>query len=306
MNLRQRNKLNMYVLLKEFLLGSTDVTDTWPKFAPLFLAFCGFITEIFTISGKQEEDKTGVASKKAELRGNLEESIKDVSRKCCGYGTVDNDPEFLAKVKLKKGEPERFADADLLTFGENLQTNAEANKEKVAPYDLTDEDLKALGALITQFKASYTKPVSEIEDTSELTELLDKVFASADEELVKMDAIVNAGKTKQPAFNVQYFLKRVVKNAGVHHRALGMWALDFETGDPLYGAMFKIHLKNGEQLKKNIKTTGKKGGIWFNSLPPGDYVFEVSYFGYVTASGTFSINGKSLTMVKVVVKMKKG
>ena len=60
---------------------------------------------------------------------------------------------------------------------------------------------------------------------------------------------------------------------------------------------------NQSQIKKNIKKSGKKGGSYFNKLTPGDYVYEISHYGYVTATGTFFVN--SVEMTKLIVKLSK-
>ena len=79
---RQRNKLNMYVLVKDFLLASVTITGRWGAFEALFASFTDYVAEIFSVSAKQDEDKTGVTKAKSLIKAKLTQKMQEISEKC--------------------------------------------------------------------------------------------------------------------------------------------------------------------------------------------------------------------------------
>jgi len=55
----------------------------------------------------------------------------------------------------------------------------------------------------------------------------------------------------------------------------------------------------GADLVKNVKKAGKTGGINANNMAAGEYIYEISLGGYVTATGSFFINDGQMTTVTV-------
>ncbi|MEI6680720.1 MAG: hypothetical protein WCL21_19080, partial [Mariniphaga sp.] len=163
---RQRDKLNMYVLVKDFLLASVTITNKWAVFAALFASFTDYVTQIFTVSGQQKDDKTGVTKSKSQLNRKLVEKIEDISIKCRAYAAVAEDVEFMSLIKFMKGELLKMADADLVKTAETFYNNVLPKLALVADYDLTEADMDELLALKNDFLAIYTKPKGNIKETA--------------------------------------------------------------------------------------------------------------------------------------------
>lgn len=301
---RQRDKLNMYVLVKDFLLASTVITGKWTAFAALFASFVDYVTEIFRVSGLQKDDKTGVTKSKSKLKALLIDQIVDISGKCVAYATVVENYEFLSLIKFAKTDLQKMADADLVKTAITFHANVVPKLAIVAGYDLVQAELDELLALSTDFTAIYTKPKGNIKETAQLTAKLTTLFTLADKVLVKIDAMVNSARKKEPAFVDEYNSKRILVKTPSRTRALLITALDDATGEPKPNAKVTLRSKGGgAELVKNVKRTGKQGNATKDNLADGEYDYEVEYGGCITERGSLFINGGVTT--KLVVRLKK-
>ena len=302
---RQRIKLNMYVLIKEFLLKSATITGHWGAFAAFFSKFDETLTEIFTVAALQEEDKTGVTLTKGQIEEALIEKILVISEKCRAFAAVEDDMEFLNLIKFMKGELVRLSDVDLIKTAELLNENVLKKLPKILEtpdYELEAVELEELMELRSQFMVIYTKPESDKDALSLLTEKLDLLFKKADSLLVKIDAILLLSRTKYADFYAEYTSKRKIGKVAKRTRALQLWVVDDITGLPLTKAKVSIKKKAGKDIKGIIKTTGTKGGVIVATLDAAEYLYEVTYGGYVTETGSFFVNDGVKTEVRVRMK----
>ena len=300
---RQRDKLNMYVLVKDFLLAQTAITGKWTAFAALFASFVEYIAEIFRVSGLQKDDKTGVTKSKSQLKALLIDLIVDISGKCVAYATVTEDNEFLSLIKFAKTELQRMADADLVKTALTFHDNVLPKLESVAEYDLSQGSLDDLLSLNSDFLAIYTKPKGNIKETAQLTAKVNALFVLADKVLVKIDAIINSAHKSEPAFVDEYNSKRIIMKTPSRTRALLITVLNDATGEPFPKAKVTIKAKAGPDLAKIVKRTGKQGNATKDILTDGEYDYEVEYNGCITERGSLFINNGVTT--KVVVRMRK-
>lgn len=300
---QQRDKLNMYVLVKDYLLASTAITGRWAAFAVLFASFVDYVAEIFRVSGLQKDDKTGVTKSKSQLRKLLIDQIVDISAKCIAYATVAEDNEFLSLIKFTKGTLQKMADADLVKTAGTFHANVLPKLALVADYDLAQADLDGLLSLNNDFMAIYTKPKGNIKATAQLTAKMNTLFAVADKVLVKIDAMIQSALKKEPAFVDEYNSKRLIIKTPSRTRALLLTVLNDATGDPLPKAKVTIKAKaGGSEMAKTVKRSGPQGSVTKDTSADGEYEYEVEYNGCVKETGTFFVNSGVTT--KVVVRMK--
>jgi hypothetical protein len=300
---RQRDKLNMYVLVKDFLLASATITNKWTVFAALFASFTDYVTQIFTVSGQQKDDKTGITKSKSQLNMKLVEKIEEISIKCRAYAAVAEDVAFMSLIKFMKGELLKLADADLVKTAETFYNNVLPKLALVADYDLVQADMDELLELKNDFLAIYTKPKGNIKETAQLTALLNTLFAMADKVLLKIDAMVQSAYKKEPAFVEEYNRKRIIVKTAARTRAMQITVVDDATGEPMPKAKVTIKAKAGPDLAKIVKRTGLQGIVNRDILADGEYDYEVEYNGFVKEKGSFFVNNGVTT--KVVVRMRK-
>lgn len=301
---RQRDKLNMYVLVQDFLLASAPITNRWTVFAPLFTGFTDIVKQVFTISGQQNDDYTGITKLKRQLQEKLAGKIEDISVKCTAYATVAEDVAFLSLVKFTKTRVMRMADADLVKTAETFYANVLPKLPLVADYDLVQADMDELLALKNEFLAIYTQPRGKIKESKMLTSSLGSLFAKADKILLKVDALVQSAQKKEPVFADEYFKKRAISKTASRKLALQLSVLNDATGEPQPKAKISIAAKSGADLVKVVKRSGAQGMITAKNMADGEYEYTVEYNGFQKETGTFFVNNGVMT--KVEVRLKKG
>jgi hypothetical protein len=303
MNDRQRNKLNMYVLLKDYLAANGSITSRWSKFAALFASFVAYIAEILTVTGDQEVDHTGDTEVKNTLRGRLVELLYVVSEKCMGYATVEEDEAFAKLAKLTMRELDHLSDSQLLARAIRFIADVTPKVALVEEYDLTPSEVEDLTTAKDAFEAFFTTPTGETKETKGHTQRLDVLFELADAVLVKITAMVKSARTTKPEFYGMYMLKHEIVDLGGRMRALQLLVIDFVTGDPVPNAEVMTKQKGGTEMTKSVKYSGTSGMVYENNKEIGEYEFTVKKGGCIDESGSFFINHGEMT--EVVVRLKK-
>ena len=299
---RQRDKLNMYVLVKDFLPSITTITSRWAIFATLYTEFIEIVAQIFTISGQQQDDYTGITQQKRQIHSKLVDKIEDLSVKGKAYAVVNEDVAFLNLIKFTKGVLQRMADADLVKTAETFHTNMLPKLADLADYDLVQADLDELLTLKNDFLAIYTQPRGKIKETRMLTSTLDKFFGQADKLLLKMDALVQSVQKKEPDIVEEYLKKRTISRTARRTRALQFTVFNDATGERLPKAKITIIAKAGADLTKVVKRSGAQGMAGNNNMADGEYLYTVEYNGMQKESGTFFVNAGIMTRVEVRMK----
>ena len=165
---------------------------------------------IFTISGQQNNDNSGISKQKKLLQDKLADKIEDISLKCVAYATIAEDVVFLNLVKFTRTDVIRMPDADLVKNAETFHANVLPKLTQVADYDLPQAELDELIVLKDAFLAIYTQPRGKKKESKTLTTSLDSLFETADKILLKIDALVQSVQKKEPAFVEEYFNKRAL------------------------------------------------------------------------------------------------
>lgn len=293
----------MFVMVKDYLPLWTTITSKWTAFAALYAAFETVVGEIFIVSGQQDDNNKGVTQTKSQLRTALIELMLEISEKCSAHATIADDLEFLSLTKFSKGSLVRMADADLVKTAETLNTNVLPKLSLIAEYDLKQTDLDQLVSTNSDFISVYTKPNSLRKETAQLTARLSQLFETGDNYLLKLDAMIQSARAKEPAFVNEYLGKRKLVKSATRTRALQLWVVDDATGEPFAKAKVKISSKAGADLQKSVKSTGPKGGMTQAIMEAGEYNYEVTFGGFTTGNGSFFINDGVMT--EVIVRMKR-
>jgi hypothetical protein len=69
----------MYELVKDFLLASVTITSKIAVFAALYSIFADYVAEIYAVSEKQEEDRTGLTKAKGEKKASLVKKLLSIA-----------------------------------------------------------------------------------------------------------------------------------------------------------------------------------------------------------------------------------
>lgn len=137
MNVIQRIKLMMYMMVKDCLIVYSTIVASLPGFAGNSTTLNNNIVLIQPTGEQQEFDKTGVCASKKLLKKTLIEQANDISRKVVAYANNIGNIVLIKEIKYTKIELEHSADADLKNRAQCIFDRANANVTALATYGIT-------------------------------------------------------------------------------------------------------------------------------------------------------------------------
>lgn len=299
---KQESRLSMQMVVRDYLLLNTAITGTLPNFAGLFTAVQSGITQIQAIREQQEFDKTGIAVNKSELRANLTALAIDVARKVVAYASFVNNTVLLNEVKYTESELKRSADTILKDKCQVIYDRANANVVALNTYGVTPALLTNLLAAINAYNVSIPKPRLGIADKKGATLQLALLLKSVDDNLLKIDTLVEVVRMLQPAFYSEYKNVRKIIESGVSSLTAKGKVTDSVSGDGLKGVTVKFTAENNSDVV--VKRTADKGGFNVKTLSEGTYNVTVSKPGYKDAVVTVNVTNGELSVIDVKLEKK--
>jgi hypothetical protein len=299
MNSRQENKLTMMMVFRDFLLGNTIITDNWPSFAELFASMVNYIQQILVLANKQGVDIKGFAKAKTRMRADMTIRAMSLVGKMHAYATIIEDDVLKQKLSISKSELDGMPDTVVAAKCNEIANMADALKEAVENYGIKPIMISELVTLVESYTAAVPTTKTAIKDKKQVTEDTDALFDSCDKVIGKIDALAEMERYEKPQFYSSYWSSRKTEDTGRRTRALQFYVYDSEAGSPVVKAKVMARKKGGSELSKSVKRTSTMGGFWMNNAAAGEYEYEVTMGGYVTATGSYFINDGVMTEVEV-------
>lgn len=308
MNSKQQSRYNMYLVSDEFLTANKSITQLLPKFQGFYATFQEGILQIRSASEQQSIDKSGIAETKNELRKLLVAQAADGSRKVQAYAKVENNLILLKEVKFSISDLRLGTDEELETYARSIHSKIETHLPDLISYGLTPESQNYLLKLITDFKVATPTPRNGEISTKQSTEQIAKGFATSDEALDKIDALVEIVRISQPDFYSGYKSARRIIVTGKGSFQVKGFVTDAGTGEGLKGATLSFAQNGSNGLMKAAasssaeamkKKTATKGGFNIKSLPEGTYTVTVRKNGYADVVSTVAVTNGELAKLNV-------
>ena len=252
MTSEQESRFSMQLVARDFLTGNATITATLPSNAGFFTAVTTGITQIQSIREQQEFDKTGIAVNKTQLKTNLVALAIDVSRKVIAYATIVNNAVLLKEVKYTESELKKSADSILKDRCQVIYGRANANLAALATYGVTAAILTNLLNALNAYNTSIPKPRPGIADKKVATEQLAILLKSVDDNLAKIDALVEIVRVTQANFYSEYKNARKVVETGVGSLTVKGKITDSVSGVGLKGATITFTADAGTQTTKAL------------------------------------------------------
>lgn len=299
----------MYLVSDEFLNTNNSISQILPKFQEFYTAFQEGILQIRSSSEQQSIDKSGIAKTKSQLRKLLVAQAADGSRKVQAYAKVENNLTLLSEVKFSISDLKFATDEELETYARSIHSKIEAHLADLISYGLTPESQIYLSTLIADFKVATPTPRNGTISTKQSTEQMGKGFATSDEALGKIDALVEIVRISQPEFYSGYKSARKLIDTGAGSLQAKGFVKDAGTGEGLKGVtlsfvqnsnnngLMKARASNNAEVVE--KRTANKGGFNIKSLAEGTYTVTVRKNGYADVATTIAITNGELTELNV-------
>jgi len=279
MNTNQEDKHSMHLASQRCLEDNTDKLAEFVKYTEIKIALDNNLVNTGNIIQEQEKDRSGVASRKEQLRETLMKLTMSVSSSLVSYATVEKKPELLAEAKVTMSDLKREPDTKVKEKAELINRLGDENKVGLADYGLVAADLSALPAAIKSYFNAIPEPKLTTGERKRLTAELVLNQRATDELLKSIDTMVKTKETREPEFFAEYFNARKINHTGKRIRAFEISVKDATTGEPVERAKVSIcsSQKDGTELTKSVKFTGPKGIIFIQNLGPGEYSCIVEF-----------------------------
>ena len=305
----QESRFSMHLVARDFLTANATITTPLPNYAGFFTAIQNGITQIQNIREQQEFDKTGIAANKTLLKTNLIALAIDVSRKVCAYATLTNNLILLKEVKYTESELKKSADTILKDRCQVIYDRANTNLAALSTYGITAATLTSLLNAITAYNTSIPKPRLGIADKKIATEQLASLLKTVDDNISKIDALVEIIRTNQPAFYSEYKTARKIVETGIGSLSAKGKITDSASGVGLKGATITFSADAGNKSLKAtsapiVKKTADLGGFNVKTLAEGAYNVTISKPGYKDAVVTVYVTNGELSVVDVALEKK--
>jgi hypothetical protein len=306
MNVIQRIKLTMYMMVKDCLTLNSTIVANLPGYAANSTTLNTNIGLIQSTGEQQEYDKTGVADNKKLLKQTLVVQADDISRKMVAYANNVANAVLLKEIKYTRSELEHSADADLKNRAQCIYDRANANVTVLATYGITAAILTTFLAAINAFNAAIPKTQEGIKDKKLTTAQLDALYDTTDHALDNIDKIVEIVRLSQPNFYKSYKESRRLPNTGRSALSLKGSVSDAASGEYLKGVTLIIALEASKtavatnvKSKEIVKKTADKGGFIIKSLAAGTYVITVKKAGYIDQLVKVAINDGEMSVLDI-------
>jgi hypothetical protein len=294
MTTKQESKLKMYLAVKDFLVQNDPLTKELPEFVPSFAEFQKLIGQIQLIDEQQNGVRTGIAKDKKGLKERLISLAAENTRKVFAFAKIADNKALMDEVNFSNSDLVKMTDVALKSFAESLYKKAEANISALSKYGISADSQKVFAEALSGFSSAMPKPRIGIAEKRKATLEMEVLFNSANNVILKMDAIIGIIRNDQVNFYNGYKTVRKLVDTNTGVVALKASAFDLVTGEPVKGATFTFNPDGGltaEAGPEISKKTAEKGSFLLKNMQPGTYRVVVKKPGYREKVVTVSVSG---------------
>lgn len=285
MNVKNENRLNMYLVLIQYINTlPAAILALMPSFSEFFAEFTANVNLIRAKNEVQASSRIGYRIMKTA--GKLETVTYAIFMADCitAYALSIGDTVLVKQMKFSKSSLLKKRDTAMADDAQFILSIAIENLSVLDTFGIKQEQIDEFTAKIKNFNNNIPLPRIHINKRKMLTKEIANLFTATDAILARMDKLVDILILADNVFYVSYYFNRkVVNNSG---RKLSLRGIVSDTnGNPILGVMVNISAINRE-----TKTTDK-GYYGFKNLPAGfnEITFSrVDYEKTTTQVGTVS------------------
>jgi hypothetical protein len=294
MNKKQIARINSFKATKEFFSKNKSVFDPLPGAPDLISVHelnCGQIDNLAVLQGN---GRSTLTESKGELRADLIAFTLDVSKRMKAYATIEGKKDLIPLVNVSASELNKMADQKVLARARGIYDQTLPNVTLATAYGITAERMTAFLALLNDFNIKSSRPKVGKEEQKQVNLNLELCIQSTEENLVKMDILVELIREPNAELYRSYLDLRRIASPGHGTLALKGKVTDAASGLPVKGVNIVIDPapgnKHGRQFRK---MTTVRGGFTLKSMAEGKYVITASKGRYLPLTVTVTvINGE--------------
>jgi hypothetical protein len=245
---------------------------------------------------------------KSEARALCTEYILDLGSKNMSYAQNTGNKAMYDTVKITRSKLNTCSYNAFVVIVDNQLTFTEDHLADMADWSVTTQTVNDGRKLLANLNKEIADFAARNIKLKQITGRLGKQLRNNNKVLVIIDGLVESMRVSDPDFVDQYTNARNIHyfvNVKVAFKAK---VYDAVTRQPLPGAILTITpvegpkaLRSGADLVKTVKVRSAGGGIQLKSMPAGNYIVTVSYYGYNDYQVQVSVNEGILTVVDLPV-----
>lgn len=306
MDSKQEAKLNMYIVVRDYLAKFMAILNTLPNFALFYAALQNAITQIQSTGEVQGFDKSGNAVGKNLLKDTLVTLAADTARKVKAYAKYAKNQVLLREMNIVESEMRRMADTKLKNTAQGIYDRAQANLASLATYLVSASSQTALQTALVNFDKSIGQPRIGTTETSKATKQLVTLYKNADAALDDIDTLVEIIRLSNVDFYNGYKSVRKLISTGKSTLAIKGVVTDAATGNGLKGAIIAFLPAGEAALAKSANSKGgfskksaDKGGFLVRTAANGTYTVTVEFPGYKKVTTTVSVMVGQMSVLNI-------
>lgn len=295
MNYQQERKLNMYLLLQQFVAETPTTTlDVMPNFSTIFSDFNTAVEGLNTNSGRQQLQRGGSQVQKTTVREQLALKAVVVANKVKAYAGNNSNDVLFEEVNYTKSSLLICAETLCLTRCIIIHDKARALMTDLAAYGITDSELDGLRDQYMLFDSLIPKPQQGIVGKKIATQDLRTSFKNCDGLLEHMNLLVQMVLESHPEFYHDFVAtKRLILPA--YHTLSARGVVVDTTGS---GIALATMYCEALSFKRKVS---EHGGFYLKNMPDGVYAFTFSRPGYASVTQDLTFYSGTRDEVRVVL-----
>lgn len=265
MNITQKNKLNMYIVVLQFLANNMPV---WSVITAFNTAVTFLTTKLAALQqqvGIQSTQIVGYATAKKGKKKNLIDKIIILTGALKAYAVIINDDVLFAMANYSKSKLRKQADNILTETANSMFSKANSLGVLLAPYGIDAAMLADFQLIINDYVSFVESPrlarVARKTATGNIKSLIKEIDAALKSET---DLLILQLAAAHPDFFNGYKAGRIIIDIGHHHNLLvltgtvisGQILNVINTSDPRWVAGITVKIKN-------TTPTGGASGMYF-------------------------------------------
>ena len=261
MNNPQHNWLDMFsrVIKHTTSTENQPITDTIPAFANGILALVAKKAAIVQLTGKQEEEITGITKDKAAARTALDDITFATISPVVAYALSIPDNELRDKMKHAISFVEKVQDDNIVAWATTrlsiINDIVSSNPNPLAFYGITTASLTAWHEAIVAYDPQAAAPQTAIDHRKSLTEELEELFSEGNDIIDDTLTPISIGfKQENPHFYSHYINATEIIDLGKGTTTLKALVQYDDGGDlkPVWKAKVSVDLREKEAAITDI------------------------------------------------------
>lgn len=287
----------MCLRTNQLLQNNNSIVTLLPTYATVSPVFTASINQAHSIAEQLNISPAVITEQKQAMFNDMVEKAYDLGLKTAAYAKLTGNAKLLSICLCRKSELHYASALNARSKAQAIYSAANPIATSLVSYGVTAAALTALKTSIDSFTVSIPTPQLSTHERAVLNERMLLSLKTAEQNLEKIDAMMEVIRLSQPDF---YLLYKKVRKVVLASNILSIQGkvVDAKTGKEING----VHLEIMPMLTKTekslaskteesmLKVSRIKGGFRIKNLAHGSYQVKASKPGYADQTITVYVS----------------